>query len=432
MYLCSLSTVPECRAAFVKTAIVLFALSCLSGCQGKEAVETTPRNVATRTMDPTYNPSSSTIVGSLNRATAISDARTALAKSPGDIKSRIKLAILLDSSGDGSAAEDVLREGLQKGIKDAEFYHTVGLFYMKHQVKAPAVEAFFAETQLAPKSAVAHCKLAEALGYIGKSEEAQIEYDRAIKLDPKMPEPYLGMAYLNNSPDKYKVAIRYLEEYIAISDKKGPGYGLLSRVYLNMHQYDKAVVAGESATKSMPTDGNLWYLLGQAYFYNPNKVNLVGAEEAFNNTLKFGPTAHAHFELANVLLRLNKIDRAADEYREAVRMDPTNGKAHYQLGQTLLRLGKREEATAVLAKSKGLIKMNQDESLLLDKLTVSPHNAKLEFELASLYSKLGMYDRARNWFRSTLEDNPNYPDAARMLAETEKLVNSSVRSEKSQ
>jgi len=346
----------------------------------------------------------------------IAELRSKVQQNPKDVTSRVQLATLLDIQGEGSAAEDTIREALQQGQRHPDLYHTIGMVYLHNEQYRPAIQAFNYEIALRPKNAEAYVKLGSACSYAGIAEEAEKAFKKAQQLDPTVPDIYMGLAFLNNTTDRYPYAIRYLQEYIKRSPQPGPGYALLCRVYLNMNAYEKAVEAGKKAITLMPENPNVWYNLGQAYYHRPDDTQLEMAASAFIEAVKrnrdFG---NAHFELGGVLSKLGKKADAVQEFREAVRCEPYDGRFHYQLGRLLMQTGAAEEGKQVIATAQRLIPLNQKEKNLLDKITASQQNAAFRFELAEVYRQMGRTDRAEIWYKATLDAAPDHAEARRQL-----------------
>jgi tetratricopeptide (TPR) repeat protein len=294
---------------------------------------------------------------------------------------------------------------------------------MQSKVYLPAAEAFYFETKLKPGDFQAHLQLATAYTYLGKADLARPQYEAARKIDPSSPNPYWGLAYLNNTSERYPFALNYLQEYFKRGGQPGMGYGLLCRVYLNMKEYAKAVAAGKKAAAAMPDADSVWYNLGVAYADLPDSQSLSAAAQSLERAAQLTPNwADAHFELANVYSRLNRPADAIAQYREAIRYDPSRGNYFYQLGQLLIRQGQPAEGRQLLAKAQTLIPLNQRERQLLDQLAVTPNEPRLVFALALVYKQLGRYDLAQSRLNSVLQADPNFPGARAELDAVRRLA----------
>ncbi len=297
------------------------------------------------------------------------------------------------------------------------------MVYLNNKVYLPAAEAFYLETRLKPADFPAHLQLGNAYAYLGKADRARQQFEIAHKLQPAAPEPYWGLAFLNDSSERYPYAVQYLKEYLKRGGKPGPGYGLLSRVYLDMGQYDQAIEAGKTAGRAQPEDAKIWYNLGRAYANRPDTRMLPDAAQAFERAVQCAPNwEDAHYELGSVYTRLNRPADAIAQFREAIRCEPSQGKFYYQLGQLLVRQGQQAEGRQMLTKAQTLIPLNQRMHQLLDQLSATPNVPRLMFELALVNKQLGKYQPAQNWLESVLHADPKYPQAAAELDEIHRLA----------
>ena len=68
-----------------------------------------------------------------------------------------------------------------------------------------------------------------------------------------------------------------------------------------------------------------------------------GAEACFRRSAELMPAIEPHIGLANMFCTIMRLQDAADEYREAIKIDPGCADAHFNLGVTLLGLGQWRE-----------------------------------------------------------------------------------------
>src|SRR5207249_2608604 len=69
------------------------------------------------------------------------------------------------------------------------------------------------------------------------------------------------------------------------------------------------------------------------------------AEKEYQIALGFDPNdAQTHHKLGVLLLAQNKIESAARQFEETIRLQPWNGEAHYDHAYAMQRLGRRTEA----------------------------------------------------------------------------------------
>lgn len=396
-----------------RLACLLFAVS-LSGCDGSKPNQPQPPTVTTPS--PVTSPPSGGNVPTASDG-ELSQLQARLKTNPKDEAARVRLAALLDSRGMGSDAEDVLRDALMKGQQTAVIYAAIGTLYLRHQQFRPARDAFRLVVKLNPGDAQGHLRLGSAYSYLQQGKEAEKEYLAALKIDSGLADAYLGLAFVNNTSERYPYAIKYLNEYSKHAGQPGPGLAMLSRVYLNMRMYEKSVEAGLKATQAMPENPTVWYNLGQAYAYRPGDQYVADAAKAFEHAITLQPDSdHARFELGRAYARQKRYDDAIAQYREASRLSPQNGKYLYQLGQLLMQHGNRDEAARVLADSRRLIAFNQRERQLVDMIAAQPRNPQPLIELARLYQANGSSDKARTTYEAVLAVDPKNKTALDALA----------------
>jgi tetratricopeptide (TPR) repeat protein len=120
------------------------------------------------------------------------------------------------------------------------------------------------------------------------------------------------------------------------------------------------------------------------------------AGEQFRIALRMDPTAEkAHYGLGHVLLAESKLNEAAGEMEEALRQDPRNGEFHSDYGYVLERLGRKDEAIAEYERGTQL----------------NPKSGKVHYNYAMFLVLNGKLDQAIAEFQMVLRHNPNHPEA---------------------
>ena len=121
-----------------------------------------------------------------------------------------------------------------------------------------------------------------------------------------------------------------------------------------------------------------------------------GAGEQFRIALRMDPTVEkAHYGLGHVLLAESKLNEAAGEMEEALRQDPRNGEFHSDYGYVLERLGRKDEAIAEYERGTQL----------------NPKSGKVHYNYAMFLALNGKLDQAIAEFQMVLRHNPNHPEA---------------------
>jgi protein O-mannosyl-transferase len=108
----------------------------------------------------------------------------------------------------------------------------------------------------------------------------------------------------------------------------------------------------------------------------------------------------AHYNMAIVLYLQSRLDAAADETAEAIRLNPRDFTIHNFMGVVLQRQGKIDEAVARFT----------------DSLRINPDYVDAHYDLAILLSRQGKFDEAAKHYREALRLKPDFADAQHNMA----------------
>jgi Flp pilus assembly protein TadD len=159
----------------------------------------------------------------------------------------------------------------------------------------PPLQKFIAEK---PEVAFAHFQLAYAYTALKRVQEARAEYERAMALDPKMPEAPLNLSIL-------------------LLDKEPAA----------------AVAPLRKAVELLPSQSRPRFLLGSAF---ERSGDLAAAAEAFEGALRLEPRdAEALLHLGDLYLRLKRPADAEGKFRGVLEMQPNSASAALALAQSL-------------------------------------------------------------------------------------------------
>jgi Flp pilus assembly protein TadD len=159
----------------------------------------------------------------------------------------------------------------------------------------PPLNKFIAEQ---PEVAFAHFQLAYAYTALKRADEARTEYERAMALDPKMPEAPLN------------VGILLMEKEPAA-----------------------AVAPLRKAVDLLPSQSRPRFLLGSAL---QRSGDLAAAAEAFEGALRLDPRdAEALLHLGSLYLRMKRPAEAETRFRGATEVQPNSALASLGLAQSL-------------------------------------------------------------------------------------------------
>ena len=90
----------------------------------------------------------------------------------------------------------------------------------------------------------------------GKTEEALEDFNRAIKIDPKIPAGYLGRANTLNVMGRYEKSIEDYDRTIEINPKLANAYVNRASAYSHLGEYEKAIADYEKGLELDPKIDN--------------------------------------------------------------------------------------------------------------------------------------------------------------------------------
>jgi Flp pilus assembly protein TadD len=147
----------------------------------------------------------------------------------------------------------------------------------------------------------------------GQAEKALAALARAVQLRPEHPDAHLNAA----------------------------------NAYLRANQPEKALHHAEEVLKLDHSSGAAHFIAGCALLRLGNPVDAL---KALQQAKDIDRTINAvSFQLGRAHQQVGNFDDAAEQFREVIKFDPEHAAAHYNLSQVLLRLDKNEEAQQELA-----------------------------------------------------------------------------------
>lgn len=204
-----------------------------------------------------------------------------------------------------------------------EFGYALGVSYIQTRQPEKSRQSFARLFGVTPNSASAYLINAQMLIRQQFEETAEIELNKALELDPKLPQVrfLLGeMAIYRAEIDK---GIELLKQEISLNPANSMAYYRLGEALTRQLKWDEAIPPSQKSIWLNPFFSGPYIILGKVYF---KKQDLGNAQ--------------------NLLMR-------------AVAIDPKNFGAHYLLGQVLQQAGKTEEAKAEFALAEQLRGKNE-------------------------------------------------------------------------
>ena len=143
----------------------------------------------------------------------------------------------------------------------------------------------------------------------------------------------------------------------------------------------------------------------EAYFnlgiYYSEKDRADKAIEQFKRAIEINPLyARAHNNLGIAYAKKGMFDKAITEYEKTIAIDPRHERAHYNLGIIYFNQGDFDRAIVEFKNA----------------ITINPNYARAHYNLGNAYDKKGLWDKAITAYNKALAYNPKYAEACNNLA----------------
>jgi Flp pilus assembly protein TadD/Tol biopolymer transport system component len=182
-------------------------------------------------------------------------------------------------------------------------------------------------------------ELLNALGFSlfqqGKSQEAVVELEKALEVDPKHWKAHNNMALASIDLGELELAEAHYRESLAIEPQPAI-YNDLGFVLERMGLSEDAIAAYRKALELDPGSAAAQYNLGSAL---ARGGDFRDAERHLRAALAAQPTTQAYTGLGIVLSQQGKSEEAVASLKAALELDPDNAAAQRQLAEALASLG---------------------------------------------------------------------------------------------
>jgi len=204
------------------------------------------------------------------------------------------------------------------------------------------LQKFIAEK---PEVAYAHFQLGYAYTALKRGDEARDEYERAIALDPKMPEAYLNLGILLLDKQQYAAAIVPLIKAVELLPAQSRPRSLLAVAQDRSGDQESAARSFEGVLHLNPNDLTANHYLGDL---DLRRSKPAQAEAKFRHALELQPDAPEILLGLAQSLEAQKEPEAADAYRKYLAVTPGDAGARTRLIHLLVNVQEYDAALAEL------------------------------------------------------------------------------------
>jgi tetratricopeptide (TPR) repeat protein len=177
-------------------------------------------------------------------------------------------------------------------------------------------------------------KAGRELAKQGKLDEASVELEGAVKLDPNSKIAHLALGTLKARQENLDDALREFKEVLRLDPMNMQAHLRAARVLISKKEWDKAEKYAESALRIDPKSPVAHVLLGHICF---SRNDLARAKEHLLKALALNPRlVPGRIQMAAVLRNEGKTSEAMAQLNAAIRIEPDSPVAYQAVGKALL------------------------------------------------------------------------------------------------
>jgi len=315
-------------------------------------------------------------------------------------------AVVLTSISEINLRRDALTFWMYESKKhpDASSMNNLADAYYKSKIFGKAREYYQKAIALNPRLPQAYLGLGEAFRVLGESPQAVATYSRLLslfpndeKIDVKVIEAY-GRAIADNPRnDLYKEKREeVLADFEQLSKRKNynaADYYNLGFLYEQVGGKEEAMRFYTKAVQMQPDYKQALYNLANLYRDAGNYKIALGL---YGRLVHFHPKfVQGYLNMGIIFNTIGDQQRARQFYLKVIDLDPDNGDAYFNLGYLSESQGELSEAVNYYEKA----------------VEVAPKNAEAYYNLGNVYARLGQNGEAIASYLKTAGINPRHQDA---------------------
>ncbi|MFC1475502.1 tetratricopeptide repeat protein [Candidatus Zixiibacteriota bacterium] len=293
-------------------------------------------------------------------------------------------------------ALEIAHNALELDDELAEAHASLGLVLYLQRENQEAEREFQRAIKMNPGYVWSHTWYSSLLDRMGQIEAGVRQLEIALELDPLNIVSLIKLASYKQDIDAWDEAEQLYQQVLAIEPTPNNymSYAMLLR---HLNRPDEAIIQYQQAIDEFPDYENTY----------PNLANyfaVLGRLSAAERTIeqyvqRTGDEIRANAWLANLYANVGSFDQAREYYRKAIEQQPDNIDLRTHLASTYIQTGNTAEAMRILNEA-----IEQD-----------PDNPAPYFERGSIYLMRREIDRAIDDFETTLDKDQNYNAANRAL-----------------
>lgn len=305
---------------------------------------------------------------------------------------RIQEALALHQAGRLAEAAELMKQLLNFFPKSTQLLTHLGTLNLQQGNTEQGVRLLEKSLQITPHQPMAHLNLANGLVSLKRFEDALVQYDQAIALQPS-PEAYFNRGTALQKLDKPMEALGSFDRALTLKPdfaeayiNRGLSLQILKRTEEALMNYDRGIAL-------KPGIAEVHFFRGNAF------MELKRGEEAlacFNQAISLKPAyAEAYNNRGAVLQDMDRLGDALASYESAIAVQPSRPEAYNNRGTVLRKLKRLNEALAA-----------HDQAIALKSDFAEAHNNR-----GSVLQELKRFDEALAAHDRAINLNPDYVEA---------------------
>ena len=267
-----------------------------------------------------------------------------------------------------------------------------GLELFRQEKYEAALQQFEEAKQAEPADASIENLIGITETKLGRIEEANTDYEAAVRLDPKLPGPRKNLAFNYLSAGKYDLAEKQLRIAL-IADGSDPFvHYYLVLVYLSAGRDRDALAHIRAAQPALENDPQAAFLATKVCLRSNDPAEALKLIASLEQHASL--SAAQEYALAKALDDKRMYVESAERFRRIVQMQPGSWENQYNLAVALLRAKESAQAFPLLA---SMMAANSNDANILTKL-------------ASVYESAGNSPLALEAYRKAILADPQNPD----------------------
>ncbi len=275
--------------------------------------------------------------------------REAVQWGPKDVDALVALSVVLTRPITGASnaarlvdAENFARRAVQIQPGNAVAWDRLGVAMQARGILNKETEhAYRRAVELDPEFAVAYAHLGNALRRMGRREEAEPLYARAIQL-AKDPLALNLIAESLQAEQQWESSEPVLKQALLFDPKNPTALFLMGRMLVVMKRFSEAETYLKTATEVSPRAFQPYNVLGSAYLATNRYAE---AERVYERALEFASPAdrkqlagtYGFQGVGDGYLKAKQNENAARAYQKALELDPDNQALQQKLSRTRSR-----------------------------------------------------------------------------------------------